>query len=103
MSWSAPFVIYRLDNDGKLHQVYQAQDLKDAKYWLTYIAEAGDVLCKTPAHPRHTGETPAYWSHKESSGKPATNEEAWRQLAASRNFNGEFPSEQANLEESCSS
>lgn len=71
MEWKSPFVIYRVSGDGKIEEVYHAADIKKAKYWLTYIAKPGDVLCKTPIHPKHTKASakPEYWSHKEASGK----------------------------------
>ncbi len=67
-----------------------------AKYWLTYIAQPGDVLCKTPVHPKHSkeGKSPEYWSHKEGTGSPTTNEMGWRALAEKRAFTGTFPEEQ---------
>jgi hypothetical protein len=67
-----------------------------AKYWLTYIAQPGDVLCKTPIHPKHSKASPQpeYWSHKESSGSPITNEQDWRKHAERKNFDGTFPPEQ---------
>lgn len=93
MNWKSPFAVYRISPEGKIEQVHIAQDLKSAKYWLTYIAQPGDVLCKTPAHPKHTKSSsqPEYWSHKESSGSPTTSEEQWRQLAKEKNCSFEFP------------
>jgi hypothetical protein len=79
MNWTCPFVIYRIDEQGKILEVFKAEDLKKAKYWLTYIAQPGDVLCKTPLHPKHSQskKSPEYWSHKEQSGKLMTSEESW--------------------------
>ena len=93
MNWTSPFVIYRISAEGKIEQVHVAEDLKSAKYWLTYIAQPGDVLCKTPAHPKHSGGSPKpeYWSHKEASGTPATSEDKWHKIAAEKNCNFEFP------------
>jgi hypothetical protein len=96
MDWTTPFVIYRIDAEGKLEEVYHAGDIKMAKYWLQYIAQPGDVLCKTPKHPKHSKSSgrPEYWSHKEQSGTPATNEDAWRANATRLHFSGEFPEHQ---------
>jgi hypothetical protein len=96
MEWNVPFVIYRISADGKLEEVFHAADLKMAKYWLTYIAQPGDVLCKTPLHPKHSksSKSPEYWSHKEVSGVPAQNEPGWKEQAEKRNFKGAFPDEQ---------
>ena len=84
MEWLSPFIVYRIDSSGSLIEVFHASDLKKAKYWLTYIAEVGDVLCRTPAHPRHESKIgPAeYMQHKVSAGKLATSFEDW--LAGSR-------------------
>ncbi len=96
MDWSSPFIVYRINAEGKLEEVFHAEDLKKAKYWLTYIAQPGDVLCKTPKHPKHSGQskTPEYWSHKDSSGTPMTKEDAWKNFAKSKTQIVEFPCEQ---------
>lgn len=96
MEWKAPFVVYRVIEGGKLEQVFVAEDFQAASYWLTYIAQAGDVLCKTPLHKRHSHQSPRaeYWSHKGPDRGPVTDEERWRKLMAKKNFTGEFPEEQ---------
>ncbi len=96
MDWNVPFIIYRVTDDGKIQEVFHASDLKAAKYWLTYIAEQGDVLCKTPLHPKHShaGSQPEYWSHKADGRDPITNEADWKKIANERRFEGAFPSEQ---------
>ena len=80
MSWPTPFVVYRVAAGGKVEEVFRAKYLKEAKYWLTYIAQPGDVLCKTPIHPKHSGSktNPEYWSHKDRSGKLGTDESQWK-------------------------
>ncbi len=98
MSWEAPFIVYRLDSDGKLSEVYHASDLKSAKYWLSYIAEPGDMLARTPAHPRHDSQEPAYWSHKEPGGKASSQKDEWYQQAKKQNWDERFPEEQAVFE-----
>jgi hypothetical protein len=97
MDWKSPFVVYRINAEGKLEQVFVAEDFQAASYWLTYIAEPGDVLCKTPAHKKHSHSSPKpeYWSHKGNEKVPVTNEERWRKLMQKRNFCGEFPEQQA--------
>lgn len=99
MPWGSPFVVYRLTKDGKLEEVFRAEDLKKAKYWLTYIAQPWDVLCKTPAHPKHSksNNKPEYWSHKEQSGVPTTEENRWREYLNKSSPNADFPDEQAEL------
>lgn len=98
MAWKNPFIIYRITEDAKLVEVFQAEDIKKAKYWLTYIAKPGDVLCKTPIHPKHSGSTkcPEYWSHKESGGKLCHDKQAWDQLASDKHAPAEFPPETAD-------
>jgi hypothetical protein len=96
MDWNVPFVVYRLTEDGKLEQVFTAQDFQAASYWLTYIAQPGDVLCKTPLHKRHThtSKRAEYWSHKGAEKGPITDEARWKKLVSKRSFSGEFPEEQ---------
>lgn len=96
MDWKSPFIVYRITAEGKLEEVFHANDLKKAKYWLTYIAQPGDVCCRTPVHPKHSqaSKTPEYWSHKESSGSPSSNPESWTQYAKDKKFDLNFPTEQ---------
>jgi hypothetical protein len=70
VEWTVPFVIFRPKDGGQFEEVFQTSDFKKAKYWLTYIAEVGDVLCRTPNHPKYGGKAPnpEYWSHKISAG-----------------------------------
>jgi hypothetical protein len=96
MSWKAPFVVFRFTPAGTVEEVYEAEHLEAARYWLMYIAEAGDVLCRTPSHPRHSkkGKQPEYWSHKETSGTIRMDEAVWRQHVESLTRKApEFPSE----------
>lgn len=97
MDWKVPFVIYRINATGQIEEVFQAQDLKSAKYWLTYIAQPGDVLCKTPLHPKHsrTKSSAEYWSHKDSGREPVMNEQDWLKLAQRMQFAGLFPEQQS--------
>lgn len=96
MDWKVPFVIYRITSEGKLEEVFLAEDFKAASYWLTYIAQPGDVLCKTPLHKKHSHETkkPEYWSHKGSARDPIADESKWKNLVSEKHFAGEFPEEQ---------
>lgn len=96
MDWRSPFIVYRISGNGKLEEVFHAEDIDKARYWLTYIAKPGDVLCKTPKHPSHSGagKSAEYWSHKEPSGTPLAKEEAWKALAEAKGGTVEFPEEQ---------
>lgn len=98
MDWNVPFVIYRINAAGQVEEVFQGHDLKSAKYWLTYIALPGDVLCKTPLHPKHSRTTgaPEYWSHKDNGRDPVMNEKDWLELAQKMQFVGPFPEQQSD-------
>jgi hypothetical protein len=84
MSWTSTFIIYRVTSGGEVSEVFGTDDPKKAKYWLTYIGQSGDALCRTPNHPKHTGKAPSaeYWTHKEESGKLFTDEKRWNDLMA---------------------
>lgn len=79
MSWRSQFVVFRVSPEQKITQVFESSDLQKAKYWIKYIAEVSDVLCRTPLSPKHTkvSTAPEYWCHKESSGQPVTDHKAW--------------------------
>lgn len=96
MEWTSPFIVYRITPEGKLQEVFHCEDLKKAKYWLQYIAQNGDVLCRTPVHPKHTqtSKRPEYWSHKEPKKGPCSEEKKWREFAVTMNLKDEFPEEQ---------
>ncbi len=96
MDWKVPFVVYRITAEGKLEEVFFAEDFKSASYWLSYIAQPGDVLCKTPLHKKHSHNSSKaeYWSHKGEGRELVTNEQNWKQYAAPKQFAGEFPAEQ---------
>jgi hypothetical protein len=98
MNWSSPFIVYRVSADGKLQEVFHAQDLKKAKYWLTYIAHPGDVLCQTPAHPKNPGDEPKYWSHKHQSGTSSSDQKNWEQFAKKQQWQQSWPKEQSVFE-----
>ena len=101
MDWKAPFIVYRIASDGSFTEVYHAQNLQKATYWLTYIAEVGDCLCSTPAHPRNQDSVkqPVYWSHKSSAGKIARDQQGWHKefLKGAEVLN--FPVEQLGASE----
>ena len=96
MDWVSPFIVYRITPEAKLEEVFHAADMKKAKYWLTYIAQPGDVLCRTPIHPKHSGQskTAEYWCHKAQSGTSSSKEQDWKEFAVSRNYTASFPEEQ---------
>ena len=94
MDWKAPFIVYRIDEQGKPYEVFHARDIQKAKYWLAYIAEIGDVLTKTPAHPKNSTSKPEYWSHKENSGESITSKDRWLKMHSIDDFESIMPTEQ---------
>ena len=97
MDWNSPFVIYRISPEGKLTQVHVAPDIQKAKYWLTYIAQPGDVLCKTPLHPKHSKKNsqPEYYSHRAESKTVVTDENGWKAIAGEKKCDLQFPNSAA--------
>lgn len=100
MDWTVPFVIYRVTEQGKLEEVFLAEDFKAASYWLSYIAQPGDVLCKTPLHKKHSHASPKpeYWSHKGSGRELLTDPEGFKQILTQKKCADEFPSEQLHAQ-----
>ena len=97
MQWTGTYIIYRINAAAKLDEVCHPCDLKKANYWLKYIAAPGDILCKTPLHPKHSQKTkcPEYASHKEKSGQPTSDLDAWlNDFAKPSSFDLTFPDEQ---------
>ena len=102
MSWSTPFVIYRFTADARVEEVFSASDIQKVKYWLTYIAQPGDLLCRTPIHPKHSKgtSTPEYYGHKEDSGKPSWSKEEWEKFIASKMLTVKLPESQSPQQQS---
>lgn len=96
MEWKSCYIVYRITQNADLLEVFHCDDIKKAKYWLQYIAQPGDVLTKTPLHPKHSkaSKSPEYWSHKESSGTPISLEAKWKEYIKKINFSTPFPEEQ---------
>ncbi|WKZ56146.1 MAG: hypothetical protein QY326_05245 [Bdellovibrionota bacterium] len=92
MSWTTQYVIFRLAEDKTFTQVHSEDDLKKAKYWLGYIGKPGDVLCRTPLHPKHSRQSdqPEYWSHKTSKGV-VSDERLWRMNLSKDGIEAVFP------------
>ena len=96
MDWKFPFVVYRVTAEGTLEEIYLAEDFKAASYWLNYIAQPGDVLCKTPLHKKHshTSSKAEYWSHKGDGRTLVTDERTWKEWCELKKCPAEFPAEQ---------
>ena len=95
MEWKTPYVIYRLCEGGKAKIVSTPEDLTKAKYWLQYIAEPFDALCKSPLHPKHSKKSanPEYWAHKDPNGKPSYTEADWNKYWSKSGWDNEFGTE----------
>ena len=96
MDWKSIYIVYRISENSDLLEVFHSDDIKKAKYWLQYIAQPGDVLTRTPLHPKHskTNLTAEYWSHKEKSGKLYSQIDRWLKYLENRKIHVTFPSEQ---------
>ena len=95
MTWTAPFIIYRINEQAHFEEVFHTADMKKAKYWLTYIAKPGDVLCRTPAHAKLAlSKTPEYFQHKDAKGQLSSLADGWKTFAKSKNCEAPFPSDQ---------
>lgn len=79
MAWKTKFVVLRPEEtSGLLVPVYEANEFKDAQYWLRYIAQIDDALFQTPLHPACSGSTaPRYKGHKVKSGSVELSEQQW--------------------------
>ena len=81
MSWNKPYIIIRVATDGSISKVHEADLIKDARYWLTYIALPGDAIFQTPVHPKHDGgEKILYKAHLIERGNVGYDETAWRKM-----------------------
>ena len=94
MEWKSSYIVYRMDSEKNFNEVFYADDLAKAKYWLTYIGEVGDVLTKTPAHPKNTSGLPEYWSHKSGSGQTSTDKEKLLKQLSVSEIDSIMPKEQ---------
>lgn len=76
MDWQKAYAIVRLGDDGLAQIVHWADKIKDARYWLGYIALPGDAVFQTPVHPKSTGG-PAYQGHLVARGTISHDEKKW--------------------------
>ena len=89
MAWEKAYIVVRVGSDGSVFKVHEADKIKDARYWLTYIGLPGDAIFQTPAHPKHEGgEKILYKAHLIVRGNVGYEESAWRKL-----INNEHPIE----------
>ena len=81
MTWLMPYIIVRCDGNGASIKVHEADKIKDARYWLSYIAQPGDALFQTPAHPKHEGgDKPIYKAHLIDRGNVGYEEQDWLRM-----------------------
>ncbi len=80
MEWKNAYILVRPEADGTVKIVHTAEKLKDARYWLQYIALAGDAVFVTPANPQYKGKSgePTYMSHLIARGKIDHTESKWK-------------------------
>lgn len=79
MSWDTSYILVRPAGDAKLNIVHKADKLKDARYWLQYIAQSGDAIFTTPIHNQYKGDgDPIYMCHLVQRGKMDYNENQWK-------------------------
>lgn len=83
MSQIHPYILVRVDADGKPFVVHSTEKMKDARYWLQYIAQPGDAILMTSSHEKYSGDgTPLYQAHLVSRGKIEYSEELWKKQVA---------------------
>lgn len=81
MSEAAKYIFVRINAEKKAEIVNSCESIKDANYWLNYIAEPGDAMFITPSHPKHTGgSAPEYHSHLISRRNVGRDEAEWRSI-----------------------
>jgi hypothetical protein len=86
MQWAKPYIVVRITPDGSTSKVHETEKIKDARYWLTYIALPGDAIFQTPAHPKHEGgDKILYKAHLIARGNVSYDENAWHKMV---NTNG---------------
>lgn len=87
MDWKSAYILVRPETEGVCRIVHTADKLKDARYWLQYIAQAGDAIFLTPKNPQYKGSNgePCYSAHLFARGKIEHNEADWKKQAFSGN------------------
>ena len=81
MDWKVPYIIIRVGSDGSVCMVHSTEKIKDARYWLSYIAQPGDAIFETPAHPKHEdGDVLSYKAHLVTRGNVGYNADEWGKL-----------------------
>ncbi len=90
--WTTPFIILHTHEDGECKLVHEAETLKDAKYYLSYIAEPGDAIFGTPIHPQHNcGNRLQYKAHTIVRKEITYNEQQWLQFNTKNNCPPKLP------------
>ena len=92
METTTPYIILRVDEDGKASTVKDNDKLKDATYWLNYIAEPGDALFITDKHPKYQGEgEPTYRAHLAKRGQVEYDKGKWLKMLGKEENSIELP------------
>lgn len=92
MSWTTQYIVLRLKADGSFEEVFHPEDLKKAKYIMSYVAEPGDVCCRTPLNPKHSkkNSAPEYFSHKANSGTAISDQTEWNKYLEEKKASASF-------------
>jgi hypothetical protein len=77
VSWTSPYIVVRVE-EGIARVIHEAKLIKDARYYLQYIAMPGDALFQTSAHPKYVGDgSPLYQAHLIARGNIDHEEQNW--------------------------
>jgi hypothetical protein len=95
VSFKSAYVVVRVTPEGVVSVAHTANTIKDARYWLQYIAEPGDAVFQTPAHPKYAGGGDLkYQSHLVKRGEIVYDEAKWKKQVAP-NGNVQLPTAEA--------
>ncbi|MCC6932896.1 MAG: hypothetical protein IT292_06550 [Deltaproteobacteria bacterium] len=84
-TWTIPYIIVRVGSDGSVTKIHETEKIKDARYWLSYIAQPGDAIFQTPAHPKHDGgESILYKAHLIERGNVGYDADQWSRLVGKK-------------------
>lgn len=85
MNWEKAYIVLRANENGSFEVVHEAAKIKDARYWLNYIAQPNDALFRTSAHPKYAGDgAPEYQAHLIARGNVGYDQGAWESLVSAK-------------------
>lgn len=78
MNITASYIIVRYAEQNRLEIIKQSEKLKNARYFLQYMAKSGDAIFITNKHNLYKGSgDPTYMCHVSYPGKIEFNEKQW--------------------------